>query len=117
MTTSVPDVKKKHERKKKKKKKTKPWSVSLSFLFDIKFIDSRSGLVRKQPFNLSLLCRLRGFAHRQRWLVGVKAALPPLVPGRKASSRALCPSPGLDVAALIYNLSLNLSGMGIRAAA
>lgn len=87
MTTFVPDAKEKHERK---KNKTKPQTVSLSFLFGIKFIDSRSGLVRKQPFNLSLLCRLSGFAHRQHWLVDVRAGLPSLLLGRKAS-RAPCP--------------------------
>lgn len=85
MTTSVLSAKKKTQ---EEKTKTKPWSVS--FLFGIKFIDSRSGLVRKQPFNLSLLCCLRGFAHRRHWLVRVKAGLPSPLLGRKASD-ALVP--------------------------
>ena len=101
------------------KTKTKPQSVYLSFLFGIKFTDNRSGLVRQQPFNLSLLCSLSGFAHRQHWLVHVKAGLPSLLLGIEAP-HALCllqnfqgetfsstgfgsiePS-GLEVAALIY---------------
>lgn len=71
--------------KEEKKTKPKPQSVHLSFFFSIKFIDSCSGLVRKQPFNLSLLCCLGGFAHRRHWLVHVKARLPSPLLGRKAS--------------------------------
>lgn len=71
------------------KNKMKPQSVPLSFLFSIKFIDSCSGLVRKQPFNLSLLCCLIGFAHRLHWFVHVRVGLPSLLLGRKAS-HALC---------------------------
>lgn len=123
------------EKTQEEKNTTKPQSVSLSLLFGIKFIDSSPGLVRKQPFNLSLLCCLSGFAHRRHWLVHVKARLPSLLLGTKVS-HALCPLQniqgetlsstgfgsielsGLDVAALIYTTwkSLNLSGMGIGAA-
>jgi len=107
------------EEKSMRGKKPKQNPRAFLFLFGIEFIDSCSGLVRKQRFKRSLLCCLRGFAHGQHWLVRVKAGLPSLLLGRKASP-ALCPLQnvqgetlssmgfgsvelsGLDAAGLIY---------------